>query len=688
MKISYQWLQEFVDIDILGLEIEDVGNALTMVGLAVDVIEEFEDDYIFDVDVTTNRVDCLNHLGVARELAAQFRLKLKKPNFLPLPYDQTRAGGFPIEVSIEDSDLCPRYAARVMTDVAVGESPQWLRKRLESVGQRPVNAIVDVTNFVLFEIGQPLHAFDYHLLADSKIVVRRGRQGERLETLDGTVRHLDDSMLLICDGDKPVAIGGVMGGADSEISEASKTVLLESAYFEPSSIRRTARKLGLSTEASYRFERGGDPGLQVSALNRACSLIAEISGGTCVSPVIDENPVERKPQVLTLRGKRIAQVLGTPVPTEDVQTIFSCLEFQPEEETEGVFRVEVPSFRRDVELEADLVEEVARHYGYERIPSHYPAATGVGRYADTEKIDRLLISTLVGAGFFEAVNYVFTTPAREAVFTKTIPPLVPVANPLTEVDTHLRATMIPGLIESVKQNLNHGVDNVRLFETGRVFRPGDSPSNEAHEERRLALVATGEFYGSFWNQLSEPFDFYHLKGIVAELFKHLRQPIEFQQTGDVPFLHPGIAAELLFKGNRIGFLGSLHPRLIETFKFPKAVFLSEFSLEEVYSQRLMEPEYKPLPRFPSVERDLSFVLDRAISFSTIDLAVQALQIAELQDFRLIDLYQGSRLPQDKISLTVRVTFVAPSRTLTQEEVNERFEGVVAALKQKFSIEQR
>jgi len=688
MKISYQWLQEFVDIDILGLEIEEVGHALTMVGLAVDVIEEFKDDYIFDVDVTTNRVDCLNHLGVARELAAQFRLKLKKPDFSPLPYDETRAGKFPVDVLIEDQDLCPRYAARVMTNVTVGESPQWLKRRLDSVGQRPINAIVDITNFVLFEIGQPLHAFDYQLLADSKIVVRRARKGERLETLDGTVRDLDDSMLLICDGEKPVAVGGVMGGADSEISDVSKTILLESAYFDASSIRRTARKLGLSTEASYRFERGGDPGLQVLALNRACSLIAEISGGTCVSPVIDEIPVERKPKVLRLRGKRIAQVLGTHVPTEDVGTIFSCLEFQPEEVTEGVFEVEVPSFRRDVALENDLVEEVARHYGYDRIPSHYPAPFGVGRYAETEESDRLLISTLVGAGFFEAINYAFTTPAKEAVFTNTVPPMVPVANPLTEADTHLRTTMIPGLIESVKQNMNHGVDDVRLFETGKVFRPGDSPSIEAVEERRLAMVATGEFSGSFWNQLSEPFSFYHLKGIVAALFERLRQPVEFRQAKDLSFLHPGIAAELLFNGTRIGFLGSLHPRLIEAFKFPKAVFLSEFSLEEVYAQRLVEPQYETLPRFPSVERDLSFVLDRAISFSTIDLAVQALQIAELKDFRLIDLYQGSRLPQDKISLTVRLTFAAPSRTLTQEEVNERFEGVVAALKQKFSIEQR
>jgi phenylalanyl-tRNA synthetase beta chain len=555
------------------------------------------------------------------------------------------------------------------------------------VGQRPINAIVDITNFVLFEVGQPLHAFDYDLLADSKIVVRRAQQGERLETLDETVRDLDDSMLLICDGKEAVAVGGVMGGADSEITRASKTILIESAYFKPSSIRRTARKLGLSTEASYRFERGGDPGLQVLALNRACSLIAEISGGICVSPVIDEEPVERKPQILTLRGKRIAQVLGTTVPAEDVHTIFSCLEFHPEQEGDA-FRVEVPSFRRDIELEDDLVEEVARHYGYDRIPSHYPAAVGVGRYADTEEVDRLLISTLVGAGFFEAVNYVFTTPGREAAFTGKTPVLVPVANPLTEVDTHLRTTMVPGLIESVKQNLNHGVDDVRLFEMGKVFRLKEPALSEAQEDRGIALVATGEFYGSFWNQLSEPFDFYHLKGILVELFKLLRQPVEFRQTSDFAFVHPGMGAELWFKGTRIGVLGSLHPRLVESFQFPKPVFLAEFAMEDVYSQRLEEPEYKTLPRFPSVERDLSFVLDRAISFSTIDVAVQALQIAELSDFRLIDLYQGSRLPQGKISLTVRLTFGDASRTLTQGEVNERFEGVVAALKQKFAIEQR
>jgi phenylalanyl-tRNA synthetase beta chain len=675
MRISYKWLQDFVDVDILGVDVQEVSKALTMVGLAVETFEGLGDDHIFDVDITTNRPDCLNHMGVARELAAQFRLKLRKPDFSPIEYDKEGPSDFPARISIRDPDLCPRYAGRVITGVKVAESPDWLKKRLEAVGQRPINNLVDITNYVLFEVGHPLHAFDYELLEGREIVVRRARNGELLTTLDGSRRELDESMLMICDAKYPVAVGGVMGGENSEISDATRTILLESAYFNPASIRSTARKLNLVTEASYRFERGADPELPVKALNLACRLIVEICGGQCVSPVIDEYPRRDEERVLTLRKKRIEQVLGISVSDEDVIDILTGLEFQPVLQNEGSFRVRVPSFRRDIELEDDVVEEVARHYGYDRISSHYPPASKPGSYSETEGHERVIVQTLVDQGFYEAINYVFATPEKEGSFLGYSPSMIQIANPLTGVDTHLRTSLLPGLVNALRQNLNHGNRDVRLFEIGKVYRPKESDHGQGWlEEPRLALVATGEFYNPFWLPRPEEIRFEHLKGILQLVFAKLGLSIEFKPMVDSGYLHPGIGAGLYFGSESLGCVGQLQPRLSSTYKFQDPVYLADISLMKIYSLDLPEPRYTRLDRFPSVDRDLSFLLDREVPFSKIRMAAQALQIAELKNLRL--------------SLTVRLTFAHPERTLTQDEVNERFERVVNVLQTEFAIEQR
>ena len=689
MKISYQWLLDYVDVDVIGLEVRSLAEALTLVGLAVELIEEKGEDFLLDIDVTTNRPDCLNHLGTARELATQYRLKFKKPDLEAPLGDEEAVDRFPAAIAIEDSELCPRYAGRVIADLVITESPDWLKKRLESVGQRPINNIVDITNYVLFAVGHPLHAFDYEKLTGREIRVRTARSGERIMTLDGVTRELDPSMLAICDSRKPVAVAGVMGGAETEISESTKTLFLESAYFEPSSIRSTSKKLGLTTEASYRFERGADPGMPVKALNMACRLIEEVGGGKCVGPVIDVNPVQYRPRRIKIREKRIEQVLGVPVPLDEAKEILESLDFKVQNLGEDACDCEVPSFRGDVELEDDLVEEVARHYGYDRIPSHYPAPASAGRYTETEYHDRRLLEVLVGFGFFEVVNYSFTTPSREELFLGRVGKMVEIANPLSEMGTHLRTSLVPGLIETVRYNLNHGNREVRLFEMGSVYLPEAENDDETiAEPRLLALAACGSYYSPFWSKIEDPFCFQHLKGVVETLCRRVGLTIEVQKVTEMPFLHPGRSAEVVANGTRIGLLGELHPRLMESYKFAEPVFLAELSLEEIYSLKLAEPRYVGMAKFPSVERDLSFLIDTHTEFSKIKMAVQALGIAGLREFRLIDLYQGQNLPEDKLSITVRMKFADPSRTLTQDEVNDRSERIFSVLKAEFGVQPR
>lgn len=690
MKISYKWLQDFVDVDMLGLGSEEISRTLTTLGLAVELVETVGDDTIFDIDVTSNRPDCLNHLGVARELAAQFRLPLTMPNFAAPATDEGLAGNFPVEIAIEEPSLCPRYAGRVITNVRISESPDWLKRRLEAVGQRPISNLVDITNYVLFLLGQPLHAFDYEKLEGRRIVVRRPRPGELIRTLDGIDRSLDAEMLMICDGSSPVAVAGVMGGEESEISDASKTILLESAYFAPDSIRRTSRKLGLSTEASYRFERGADPELPVRALNLACRLIQELCGGVCVSPVIDRNPMVYERPDLLLRQQRIAQVLGFEISQENVVEVLSGLDFKPEVQGSDSVKVKVPGFRSDVSLEDDLVEEVARHYGYDKVPSRYPTPIQTGRSSVTASHERRLAKALTSLGFYEVINYSFTTPDKEEAFLEEVPDMIAVANPLTEMDTHLRTTLLPGLTRTVRENLNHGNSDVRLFEVGKAYFPNrDGVQGLACTEiNRVALAVTGNRGATTWRQPAEKVDFFYLKGVVETLFESLDASLDFTPARNVSYLHPGIGAEVRMGEKAIGLVGQLHPRLMESFKFPEPVFLAELSLEEVFASDMAEPIYESLRRFPSIERDSSFLLDRETSFGKILSAVQALRIPELIDFRLVDLYQGQNLPQGKISLTVRLTFADQNRALTHAEVNALYDRVIATLQSDFAIESR
>ena len=689
MKISSQWLQDFVNLDALEVDLSGLAQALTRIGFAVEEMEELEKDCIFDLEVTTNRPDCLNHLGIAREIAAQFRLPLKSPDFSPPQEGEDRSTLLPTRVTIQNRALCPRYAARVVTGLTIGESPDWLKARLQAVGQRPINNIVDITNYVLLEVGHPLHAFDYEKLRDHRIIVRTAKAGELLRTLDGFERELDSSMLVICDARRPVALAGIMGGEESEISQDTRTLLLESAYFNPASVRSTAKDLDLRTEASFRFERGADPEMPVKALNRTCRLIQEIAGGIMAGPVVDEYPNPPAEKSVQLRSQRIVKVLGVEVDSEFVSDTLSRLEFVGSTTQENVWQVQVPSFRVDVEIEDDLVEEVARHYGYDQIQSTYPQAAAVGSFLATEGHDRVLTRALEGLGFLEAFNYVFTNPSKEAVFWNPSPSMAAISNPLSAEDSHLRVSLVPGLVGALRRNLNHGNKNVRLFEFGKGFTPGTLEDGKDFQETwRLGLVATGAFYQPFWNPARDEFHFHHLKGMVEALLDKVGRPGDFEEASDIPFLHPGIAARVLADGELLGILGQLQPRLQDAYKFLHPVLVAELLLEPIYRHPLPQPRYESLKRLPSVERDLSFIVDKEVEYAKILSVVEKLDIPDLHDIELIDLYQSPTLPQGKVSLAIRLTFASPEKTLTQEEVNRCTEEISSVLATTFSTETR
>ena len=684
MKIGWNWLQEYLDLQ--GMDSDRLSETLGMLGFPVESVEETGDGRVLELEVTTNRPDCLNHLGIAREVSARFGLEIDIPD---LSEPSGRSVSKPrARVSIEAPDLCPRYAARVMTDVKVGPSPDWLKRRIESVGQRPINNVVDITNFVLYELGQPLHGFDLDRLSERRIIVRRAAEGERLTTLDGVDRSLDPSMLVIADAARAVALAGIMGGMETEISGATRTLLLESAYFEPLSVRRTAKRLGMRTDASYRFERGADPDMARKALNRACRMIREIAGASCVGPVIDEFPRPVPAREIRLRSGRLTQVLGVSVDPEFVEEVLSRLGFELEPQGDDSWRIQVPSFRADVALEDDLVEEVAREYGYDLLPTTYPAAVTVGKFSESEGHRRRMSSSLESCGFHEAMNYAFTNPGREEVFLGRRAPLVAIANPLSEDHTHLRSTLLPGLAESIRHNLNFGNRNVRLFETGKIFfQKGEDPE-KAQESPYLGLAATGAAHGPFWSGASEPFGFHHLKGVLQVLFRKFGFEVEYRAVAGLGFLHPGIAAEILREERRVGVMGKLHPRLQAHYKFSQDVLVAELRLDGLYGRSLEDPAYEVLSRFPSVERDFSFLVDKSVSFVKLTNAIRGLSIPELRDIRLIDLYRGSSVPKNKVGLTLRLTFADVERTLTLPEVEHLSERVFSFMRQELGVEGR
>jgi phenylalanyl-tRNA synthetase beta chain len=699
MRVPLEWLKQFVDVKA---EATEIGERLTMGGLEVEGIETDEKEFplvpILDVYVTPNRGDCLSLLGVGREVAALYGLPLQM-SAIPAASGE----GDPALVTIEAPDLCPRYAARIVRNVKIGPSPDWMQARLLSAGMRPINNVVDVTNYVMLELGQPLHAFDLDRLEDGRIVVRRALPGESLTTLDGVERELSPEMLVIADTVKPVAIAGVMGGESSEVSDVTANLLIESAHFQPLTVRRTSRTLGLRTEASYRFERVVDPAGVARAANRACQLLAEMGAGDVEPTIVDVYPAPADPRHLTLRPGRASELLGMDISVQAATECLQRLEFGVQSQGHDGLLVTVPSFRADITLEEDLVEEVGRIYGYENIPETLPfgAATAGGDSAEGRLIRRIK-DLLTSCGLQEVVTHSLTAPSffdsPEDAKRR-----VPVRNALSSEVSRLRRSLIPTLLDVAQHNAAHGRGGMALFEVGRVWQQEETLDGvEPREYVAVAGLLTGPLTPGAWQEggKGKAADYGLARGVVERLLSGLQihqaeflPPASFAaagiprfETGQaidlIPQFHPGRAAliRLIPDYPADGVVGELHPKLAADLALRDRIYLFEVSLEALRSAMpAEEPRFRTLPRFPAVGRDLAPRLPVETPYAAVRQTIASLQLPLLEEFRLTDVFTGAPLPEGVKSLTLAFTFRSEEGTLKDNEVTEALAQIRTAL---------
>ena len=669
MFISYDWLKDYTDTTLSPQELRD---RLTMVGLAIDAVETHNSDSVLDVEVPSNRPDCLSHVGIAREVAVIERKELRLPQIESFETEGRAADLTAVE--IKDPDLCPRYAARLVRGVKIAPSPEWLVKRLEAIGQRPINNVADVTNYVLHELGQPLHAFDFHKLAGPRIVVRRAATGEKLKTLDGVERTLTTDMLVIADAERPVALAGIMGGEETEISSTTTDVLIESAYFDPDSVRRTARALGMDTEASRRFERGADREGILRAQERCVQLICELAGGVASEDWIDIYPGPFVSRIVAFRPQRVPELTAVSVEPTEINRILTGLGFEPVDQS-----FKVPSWRVDVSQEEDLVEEVARHTGYDKIGSELPPSSASGEYQPTEMKQRLLRRALNAFGYDEAINFSFAPKQTEGQ--------TELKNPIIEEAAFMRARLLPGLLNSVRHNLNHGIRDIRLFEIGRVFGPagnGELPQ----ETLSLALVATGGAVEANKAQAERDLDFFDVKGALETAVEWMGlSPLRFLSV-EASHLRAGQSAQILSGEKEIGTIGRLAESVATNYKFRYPVYVMELDLESLLSGPARIVQYASLPRYPSVVRDISLLLNRSIALDDLLNAVKEKRVADFRGVKLVGTFEGGNIPLSKRSVTLRLEYRSDERTLRDEEIEERHTQLTSSLLETFSAQQR
>lgn len=676
MKIPYDWLKEIVDVNE---PVQKVAEALSMSGTEVSSLT----DSVIEVDILPNRGDCLSIRGVAREVCAALDKKMKpqKTGLKESGEDALKAAS----VEVQAPDLCPRYMARVIKGINVGDSPAWMQKRLLDAGVRPINNIVDITNYVMIETGQPLHAFDLNMLDGRKVVVRKARAGEKIVTLDGAERQLSADDLVIADSNKAVAVAGVMGAGNSEIGLGTKDILLESAFFSPVSVNRTSKNLKIRTEASVRFERGADFEGVRSSLDRAAALIAELSGGSVLKGAIDVVSGARKPAVLKLRLDRIAKVLGAEIPKPKVLSILANLGFALKDSGAEI-EVTVPSWRAaDIEREIDLIEELARLWGFGNIAETFTYVRTES--AEDDKVlsaqnkERLLKQRLASLGFSEAKTYSMAGPALFKKAGIDISSAVRIANPLIEDMTHLRTSIIPGLLEAAQYNLRHGAFDVALFETGTVFGKKDSGTKEKQ-------VAGGLLYGSVFKGIIEKDrireDFYFLKGIVDDIFDLYGSCcVEYMPTTDHK-ISTGLGAEIFCKGEKIGFVGTVRQDIAAEFDMTRPVYVFEINMDYLNSVQPDASKDLDLARFPAVRRDIAMYVPSGLTHREIEERIMTDGGSLVEAVELFDRYAG----KDRTSLAYSVVYRSKDKTLTDEEVNFAHEKILSSLESGLKVEIR
>ncbi|HEY2462235.1 MAG TPA: phenylalanine--tRNA ligase subunit beta [Candidatus Acidoferrum sp.] len=694
MKVVYNWLKDFVDVTVSP---QELASRLALAGTNIGGVENGPHGAVIDAEVTSNRPDCLGHLGIAREVSAIYQLPLKPitPKFTEASAKTADA----VSVAIEAPELCGRFTARVIRGVKIQPSPAWLKNRLEACGVASINNVVDVSNYVMLELGHPLHTFDYDKVREHRIVVRAAKAKEKIRTLDGADRALDAGICVVCDGDgsRAVGIGGIMGGAETEISFSTKNVLIECAWFDPIAVRRATRLLKLHTEASTRFGRGADPEMAELASRRAAELILQLAGGELLAGVVDIFPGKRAAKKLQLTRAEILRVMGADIPDREVEAILRALGFAPVrvDQNRGAagsllaaWECTQPSWRADVEREIDLIEEVSRVYGLDKFPPRLPAARqGATRVAHQEAETRLR-ERLIGLGYREIVTIPHVAEERDTLFRPSGVAPTRLANPLSEEAGVLRSTGLVTMAAALEWNLNHGQRNVRLFEIGSQYRLN---GNASTENRVLTIGATGEAREKDLYDVARNYSFADLKGdldAAGELAGGFRwEPT----TSETDWLQGGKGGRIFLKEGELGTAGQLSKRVAEKFKLRQDVFLAELQLGPLYCMYFgvkNARRYEPLPRFPAVERDFSLLLGDGTHFSEVRKTIGALNIGEIVSVDATDLFRGKNVPPGKYSLLVRVTFQSREATLTDARISECSAQIVAALEKQLGAQLR
>jgi phenylalanyl-tRNA synthetase beta chain len=700
MKVVYNWLKDFVDVTASP---QELASRLALSGTNIGGIENGPHGAVIEAEVSSNRPDCLGHLGIAREVGAISKLPLKLVS--PKPVESAAKASDAVKVEIQSPELCGRFTARVIRNVKIQPSPKWLKDRLEASGVASISNVVDVSNYVMLELGHPLHTFDYDRVRDHKIIVRRAKPGEQLKTLDGIERQLDANICMISDGDgsRAVGIGGIMGGAETEISFSTKNVLIECAWFEPIAIRRAARFLKLHTEASTRFSRGADPEMAELASRRAAELILQLAGGELLSGGVDVYPGKRAPKKLRVTRAEILRVMGADVPDKEVEASLSALGFAPvridqnrgaEGSLLAAWECTQPSWRAEVEREIDLIEEIARIYGLDKFPPRLPAARQGAARLPHHEADTRLRERLIGLGYREILTIPHVAEERDALFRPGGILPARLSNPLSEQANVLRSNGLVTMAAALEWNLNHGQRNARLFEIGRRYRlnrlTGKAGENiESVETRVLAIGATGEAREKNLYDAAREFSFADLKGdldSIGELAGGLAW-----RDGGPEWLHAARRGSVALGGNEIGAAGQLARRVAEKFKFRQDVFLAELELDPLcaaYRAAKEARRYEPLPRFPVVERDFSVLLPDGTHFSDVVNAIRSLNISELSNIEAADLFRGKNVPAGKYSLLVRVTFQSREATLTDTQISDYSGKIVAVFEKQLGAQLR
>ncbi len=678
MKISYNWLKDYVNVKLAP---DKLADALNMAGLGVESVKSVGGDHIFEIEITANRPDWLSVIGVAREVAALTGGKLKIPEISKTKKKTKPAG---IKIKVEDRGLCPRYTARIIRNVKVGESPAWLKARIEAMGLRSVNNIVDITNFCLFETGEPMHAFDLDKIAGNEVTVKKALQGEKIITIEGTEKILDKTMLIISDNKKPIAIAGIMGARNTEVTLSTKNILLEAASFDQISVRRTSRKLAITTDSSYRFERRVDIENIAYASDRATDLIVKFASGES-GAFVDIGAKEIKRNTITVRVDRINKLLGTDISASEITKIVSALGMHVKPLSNKALKLEAPSFRGDIRTEVDVIEEVARVYGYAKIPVTLPKIVEQPIRMDCEMLIRNKIrECLTALGLDEIITYSLSSKKIASSCASGSEAIVSVANPLTSEQEAMRPSLIPGMLNTALWNINRKTKDLKLFEIGNVYF---NKENKFGEKMHLSIGITGHNFAG-WSGGSKQADFFDLKGIVETLFSELGiVAAEFSAAKEASF-SPAECARISVAGDTIGVMGQVSPKALHDFDIKDKVYMAEIDIEAMQKHVKTEKRFREMSKYPSVYRDISILAAKDSSNSDLISAMISAGGPVLKEVRLIDRYEGKQIPDGKQSLTYRLEYSDPARTLEEKDVLDYHGRVLSELETKFGAKLR